>query len=212
VAVKRGGTPDPDLNMHLAVVLRKARANGVPKDNIEKALARAVDKSKQDAMSTLIYEAIGPGQTGYIIECASDNVKRTNASINSILKDFGARQASVAYLFSRNGSITFQPKDGVDLDDALDAAIEVGAQDVDLAQDGGIQVLTAQDAMQYVAERLEKHRSIANIREMSLIWRPVQPVERTGGLEEEELDEQVGRLVNALEDENDTIAVYTSRG
>jgi len=66
--------------------------------------------------------------------------------------------------------------------------------------------------MQYVAERLEKHRSIANIREMSLIWRPVQPVERTGGLEEEELDEQVGRLVNALEDENDTIAVYTSRG
>lgn len=54
---------------------------------------------------------------------------------------FSARQASVAYLFSRNGSITFQPKDGVDLDDALDAAIDVGAQDVDLVQDGGIQVL-----------------------------------------------------------------------
>lgn len=66
--------------------------------------------------------------------------------------------------------------------------------------------------MQSVAESLEKHPSVANIQEMSLIWRPVQPVERTGGLEEDELDEEVGRLVNALEDENDTVAVYTTRG
>ena len=64
--------------------------------------------------------------------------------------------------------------------------------------------------MQSVAESLEKHPCVASIREMSLIWRPVQPVERIGGSEEEELDEQVGKLVNALEDENDTVAVYTT--
>lgn len=66
--------------------------------------------------------------------------------------------------------------------------------------------------MQSVAEALEKHPSVASIRELSLIWRPVQPTERAGSPEEDELDEQVGKLVNALEDNDDTVAVYTTRG
>jgi transcriptional/translational regulatory protein YebC/TACO1 len=138
-----------------------------------------------------------------------------------------ARQASVAYLFCRRGSITFQPREGLDVDDVLDAAIEVGAEDVDLADGGGVQViwpwthardcisylvqvLTAHDTMQSVAESLQKHPSVASIQEMSLIWRPVQPVER--GPQQEELEEQVKELVSALEDTNDIVAVYTTRG
>ncbi|KAF8323216.1 DUF28-domain-containing protein, partial [Clavulina sp. PMI_390] len=131
---------DPSTNIFLAVTLKKARENGVPKDNIEKALARASDKSRQDSLTTLVYEAIGPGQTGYIIECASDNVNRTNAAINSILKDHGARTAAVAYQFSRNGKVQFQPKEGVDNDAAFDAAIEVGAEDVDIDDEGMVEV------------------------------------------------------------------------
>lgn len=66
--------------------------------------------------------------------------------------------------------------------------------------------------MQSVAESLEKHPSVASIKELSLVWRPIQPLERMGGAEEEELDLQVGELVEALEDEDDTVAVYTTRG
>lgn len=66
--------------------------------------------------------------------------------------------------------------------------------------------------MQSVAESLEKHPSVASIKELSLVWRPIQPLERMGGPEEDELDQQVGELVEALEDEDDTVAVYTTRG
>lgn len=66
--------------------------------------------------------------------------------------------------------------------------------------------------MQSVAESLERHPSVASIKELSLVWRPIQPLERMGGAEEEELDLQVGELVEALEDEDDTVAVYTTRG
>lgn len=66
--------------------------------------------------------------------------------------------------------------------------------------------------MQSVAESLEKHPSVESIKELSLVWRPIQPLERMGGAEEEELDLQVGELVEALEDEDDTVAVYTTRG
>lgn len=66
--------------------------------------------------------------------------------------------------------------------------------------------------MQLVAEALEKHPSVASIKDMSLIYRALQPMEREGTPEEDALDEQVGELVEALEDNDDTVAVYTTRG
>ena len=66
--------------------------------------------------------------------------------------------------------------------------------------------------MQSVAEALEKHPSVSSIKELSLIYRPLQVMEREGTPEEEELDEQVGKLVEALEDNDDVTAVYTTRG
>lgn len=144
--------------------------------------------------------------------------------------------ASVAYLFSKVGSITFQPKDGVDTDAAWEAAIEVGAEDVELGEDGDVEViiscfggfffsntlfshtyrskvLTPPDTMQTVAEALEKHPSVASVREMSLIYRPITPFERSDSSEEEdEMDEATGKIVEALEDNPDTLAVYTTRG
>jgi len=162
-----------------------------------------------------VYEAIGPGQTGFLIECQSDNVKRTNAAINSILKDRGARSAAVSYLFSRNGSITFTPKAGIDADAAWEAAIEVGAEDVEITEDGDVQLLTTPETLTSIADSLQSHPAVSAIGDISLIYRPndpvsINPAEMTE--EEKEIDEAVGRVVNALEDNDDTVAVWTTRG
>ena len=122
----RGGT-DPAMNPSLAMVLEKARHANMPKANIERAIARAADKSAA-AMIEEVYEAYGPGGVGIIIEVATDNKNRTLPEVRHTLDKNGGRMAdagSVMFQFARKGVIEIAEKG----EDALMAALEAGAAD-----------------------------------------------------------------------------------
>ncbi|KAI0948341.1 hypothetical protein AcV7_009117 [Taiwanofungus camphoratus] len=141
LAVRNGGGANPEHNATLAAVLKRVKSQGVPKDNIENAIKKAVGgKDKGD--QHLTYEAMAPGSIGIIIECLSDNVNRTMHSLHNILKDHSARFAPVGFLFQRKGCVKVALDKGEDFDARterlIEAALEAEAEDfeqVDTADD-----------------------------------------------------------------------------
>ncbi|KAF5386743.1 hypothetical protein D9615_001824 [Tricholomella constricta] len=100
-----GGSPDPTKNLQLAAVLKRAKEMDVPKENIEKALAKA-SQGKDHNANTFVYEALAFNTVGLIIECATDNNNRTIHNLREILNDYGARAAPVKFMFRRVGYVT----------------------------------------------------------------------------------------------------------
>ncbi|GLB35322.1 putative yebC-like protein [Lyophyllum shimeji] len=105
MAVRNGGGTDPTKNLQLAAVLKRAKELDVPKENIEKALAKASQGKDQNG-EAFVYEALAFNSVGLIIECATDNNNRTIHSLREILNDYGARAAPVKFMFQRVGYVT----------------------------------------------------------------------------------------------------------
>ncbi|KAF8969813.1 YebC-like protein [Flammula alnicola] len=133
VAVKRGGSTDPEKNAQLATVLKKAKEQGVPKDNIAKSLARCM-KGEDRTGERFTYEALACNSVGIIIECITDNVNRTIHNVREILTSHGARMAPVNFMFNRLGCITVAlDKSSDTFGGLMDLALENGATDYDEA-------------------------------------------------------------------------------
>ncbi|KAF9036729.1 transcriptional regulator TACO1-like protein [Panaeolus papilionaceus] len=133
VAVRLGGSADPSKNMQLAAALKKAKEQGVPKENIEKALARATG-AKDKVGDSVMYEAL-VDDVGIIVECATDNVNRTIHNIREILTLHNARMSSVKFMFEHKGCITvLLPEEEKDasayLDRLLEEALSWGIEDM----------------------------------------------------------------------------------
>ncbi|OBZ75181.1 hypothetical protein A0H81_04562 [Grifola frondosa] len=132
LAVRSGGNADPEQNTALAAVIKRAKAAGIPKDNIENALKKAVG-GKEKGDQQLTYEAMGPGSVGIVIECLTDNANRTLKSMQNTLKRHGARFADVKFLFQRRGCVRVALDKGDDFDarmeKLIDAALEADAED-----------------------------------------------------------------------------------
>ncbi|KAF9513012.1 hypothetical protein BS47DRAFT_1382648 [Hydnum rufescens UP504] len=175
-AAKSGGSADPTLNLSLAVALRRARANGVPKDNIASALARAADPIRQSSTQSVVYEALGPGQAALIIECESDNVNRTYKNIREVLLKHDARFAPVRFMFSRVGRITLTPREGADPQHVWDAAIDAGAEDVNSNPEEStreMEVITTPSTLNVVSNVLSSPPHAHNILSMELAYVPL---------------------------------------
>jgi len=142
VAARDGG-PDPAMNIALANAIEKAKAESVPKDNIERAIQRGVGGAEGASYESIVYEGYGPAGVAIIVEVLTDNRNRSAAEVRNIFSKHGgqlAQPGAVAWGFERRGSIVV---DGTkyDEDDIMTAAIEAGADDVE--QDGAqFQVLT----------------------------------------------------------------------
>ena len=137
IAARSGG--DPTMNPTLAMVLEKARKANMPKVNIERAIARAADKSAA-AMIEETYEAYGPAGIGIIIEIATDNKNRTMPEVRNALAKNGGRMAdpgSVMFQFARKGVIEILEKG----EEALLTALDCGAEDAN-ENEGGIEIIT----------------------------------------------------------------------
>ncbi len=140
----RQGT-DPAMNPSLAMVLEKARHANMPKANIERAIARAADKSAA-ALIEEVYEAYGPGGVGIVIEVATDNKNRTLPEVRHTLDKNSGRMAdsgSVMFQFSRKGVIEVSEKG----DEVMMAALDAGAEDVADEDDGSVIYTDASDLM-----------------------------------------------------------------
>jgi YebC/PmpR family DNA-binding regulatory protein len=155
VAAKMGGS-DMDANPRLRLAIDKAKAQSMPKDNIERAVKRGAGELDGADYQEMRYEGYGPGGTAVMVDCLTDNKNRTVAEIRHAFTKFGGNlgaEGSVNYLFNHVGQLLYPS--GVDEDAIMEAAIEAGAEDVVADDDGSIEVLTepadfetVRDAMQ----------------------------------------------------------------
>lgn len=143
VAAKMGGS-DLEANPRLRVAVDKAKAQSMPKDNIERAIKRGAGETDGADYQEIRYEGYGPGGTAVMVDCLTDNRNRTVADVRHAFTKFGGNlgaDGSVNYLFNQVGQLMFPP--GSDEDVVMDAAIDAGAEDVVVDDDGSIEVLTA---------------------------------------------------------------------
>ena len=143
VAAKMGGS-DLDSNPRLRLAVDKAKAQSMPKDNIERAVKRGAGEMDGDDFFEIRYEGYGPGGTAVMVDCLTDNRNRTVAEVRHAFTKFGGNlgaDGSVNYLFNQVGQLLFTANS--DEDAVMEAAIESGAEDVVVEDDGSIEVLTA---------------------------------------------------------------------
>ena len=198
IAARSGG--DPTMNPTLAMVLEKARKANMPKANIERAIARATDKSAA-AMIEETYEAYGPAGIGIIIEIATDNKNRTMPEVRNALAKNGGRMAdpgSVMFQFARKGVIEILEKG----EEALLTALDCGAEDANENEDG-IEIITeAADLMKTRQALIDAGLTVENA-ELRYIANTSVPVS-------EEDAEKVDKLLNAIDDLDDVANVFTN--
>ena len=195
----RQGT-DPTMNPSLAMVLDKARHANMPKANIERAIARAADKSAA-ALIEETYEAYGPGGVGIVIEVATDNKNRTMPEVRHTLDKSGGRMAdpgSVMFQFARKGVIVIAEKG----EDALMAALEAGAEDAS-EEDDGIEIITAASDLMRVRNQLKDAGLTINSAELQYVPTNYIPVEGDNA-------EKLEKLLSAIDDLDDVTNVYTN--
>ena len=195
----RQGT-DPTMNPSLAMVLDKARHANMPKANIERAIARAADKSAA-ALIEETYEAYGPGGVGIVIEVATDNKNRTMPEVRHTLDKSGGRMAdpgSVMFQFARKGVIVIAEKG----EDALMAALEAGAEDAS-EEDDGIEIITAASDLMKVRNQLKDAGLTINSAELQYVPTNYIPIEGDNA-------EKLEKLLSAVDDLDDVTNVYTN--
>lgn len=205
IAVKTsGGITDINSNFKLRLAVEAARAANMPKDNIERAIQKAVGKDA-GIVEEVLYEGFAPEGISVIIEAATDNNLRTTSEIKSIFSKEGGnfgQPGSVAYQFEQKGEIILS-KEGKTLDQAFEAAAESGAEDV-MEIEEGFAVYTAQSNLSKVSGILkEKGFSII---EASLIRKPVTSV----SIDDPQKRERVLNFLQKLEDLDDVQKVYSN--
>ncbi|HSK14975.1 MAG TPA: YebC/PmpR family DNA-binding transcriptional regulator [Gaiellaceae bacterium] len=206
VAAREGG-PDPDANATLAAAIQKARDSSMPKDNIERAVARGAGATADaaEAFETVTYEGYGPGGVAVYVEVLTDNRNRTAAEVRHIFaRNDGnlGTSGSVAWLFERKG-VVLVPAGGVDEDDLMLAAADGGAEDVEL--DGSsYQVTSAPDDLAAVRAALEGAGVAYESAELTML------AKTTVAVEDEATAKKLLRLMDALEDSDDVQAVHAN--
>jgi YebC/PmpR family DNA-binding regulatory protein len=205
VAAKEGG-PDPGANLSLQNAIEKARANSMPKDNIDRAIAKGAGTDADSAAyETVVYEGYGPAGVAVIVETLTDNRNRTAGDVRHIFaKNDGnlGTSGAVAWLFERRG-VVLVPADGADEDKLTLAAAEGGADDVSL--DGStFQVLTAAESLAAVRETVADAGFEIESAELTMLPKT------TIAVEDENEAKKILRLIDQLEDSDDVQEVYAN--
>jgi YebC/PmpR family DNA-binding regulatory protein len=202
VAAKMG-LPDPAMNARLRAAVIDARAENMPKDNIDRAIKKA-SGSDGESYDEVRYEGYAPGGVAVIVEALTDNRNRTAGDIRSNFTKAGgalAETGAVSFMFDRVGLILFDKS--VASDDAmLEAAIEAGADDVISGADGH-EVITALESLRDAQKALEA--KFGEPRKASLVWRPQNNI-----AVDDEAGEKILKLVGVLEENDDVQNVYAN--
>lgn len=202
VAAKLGG-PDADANPRLRSAVHAARAQNMPKDNIERAVKKSQDSGGEN-YEQVRYEGFAQGGVGVIVESLTDNRNRTASEIRTIFSKHGGNlgeTGSVSFMFDRVGEITFPP-DAASADDMFEAAIEAGVEDCRSAEDGH-ELICVAEQLHEVAKALET--IYGEPRSARLIWRPQNTIDLN-----EQTGEKLLKLIEALEDSDDVQEVYAN--
>jgi len=206
IVASREGGPDPDANATLATAIQKARDNSMPKDNIERAIARGAGASADgESYETVTYEGYGAGGVAVFVEALTDNRNRTAAEVRHVFaKSDGnlGTSGAVAWLFERKG-VVIVSADAADEDELMLVAADGGAEDVDL--DGSsYQVTAAPDDLAAVRAALDAAGIAYESAELTMLPKT------TVAIEDEGTAKKLIRLMDALEENDDVQAVYAN--
>jgi YebC/PmpR family DNA-binding regulatory protein len=202
VAAKMG-MPDPAFNARLRLAVANARAQSMPKDNIDRAIKKA-QGSDGENYDEIRYEGYGPGGVAVIVEALTDNRNRTASNVRSYFsKNGGAlgETGSVGFMFDRVGEITYPASVGSE-DKVMEAAIEAGADDVETDEDAHY-IYTSFENMAEVAAELEK--VLGEAESVKAIWKPQNetPIDAEKGA-------TLMKLLSTLEEDDDVQNVYSN--
>ena len=203
IAARLGGG-DAEGNPRLRMALLKARAANMPKDNIDRAIKKGLGELEGQEMLEIVYEGYGPDGVAIMVDCLTDNKNRTAADIRYLFGKGGGNLGAngcVSYLFKRKGIITFDGSKYSE-DKVLEAALEVGAEDV-TSQGGTIEVLTGPDEFAEVLAALEKAGFVHATAEIAKI--PDTSIR----LDKEKTAKAI-RLIEAIDDHDDVQSVASN--
>jgi len=203
VAAREGGG-DPDTNPRLRLAVQKAKAANMPNDTIDRTIKKATGELEGVTYEEIRYEGYAPGGAALMVDCLTDNRNRTVAEVRHAFSKHGGNlgtDGSVSYLFSKMGVLNFAP--GTSEDAIMEIALEAGADDVVTEEDGSIEVHTSPEAYDGVLAAMEAGG-----------FEPAQAEVTMRASTDVELDVETGqkvlRLIDVLEDLDDTQAVYTN--
>ncbi len=201
IAAKAGG-PDPDTNPKLRLLIQNAKSENMPKDNVERAIKKAVEKDQGD-YKELTYEGYGPHGIAVFIEAATDNPTRTVANVRSYFAKYNgnlATSGSVEFLFDHKCHFTVKGKEDVDIEELELELIDSGAEEV-FEDEGHISIFGAFNAFGPIQKYLEE-----NDFEIESAVSERIPTD-TKHLNEEE-QEELDKLLEKLDDDDDVIKVF----
>ena len=202
VAAKMG-MPDPDSNPRLRTAILAARAQNMPKDNIERAIKKSADADGEN-YDEVRYEGLGPGGIGVIVETLTDNRNRTASDVRSTFSKSGGNMGetgSVSFMFDRVGSIEYGP-DAADAETVFEAAIEAGAEDVVSGEDGH-EIICSMEDLHGLVDVLAG--VLGEPQAASILWKPQNDVSVDA-----EAAEKVLKFMDALDDLDDVQNVYAN--
>jgi len=213
IAAKEGGSPDPEMNAKLRTAIANAKAQNMPKDNIEAAIKRAFNKDAAD-IKEIKYEAKAPHGVQMIIECATDNNTRTVANVRAILKKGGAEMltsGALNFMFTQKSVFVFDKTDDMDIEelelDLIDYGLEEIEEDVEPQENGEdkaiIRIYGEFTSFGELSKALED-RNI-EVKSANVEYIPNTTIE----LSDEQIDE-IEALIEKLEEDDDVNKIYTN--
>jgi YebC/PmpR family DNA-binding regulatory protein len=197
------GLPDPNMNPRLRAAIQAARAENMPKDNIERAIKKALGGDAEN-YEEIRYEGYAPGGVAVIVEALTDNRNRTAPEVRSYFSKSGGAMAetgAVSFMFDRIGVVEFEAKVASE-DQMMEAAIEAGADDATYSEDGH-EIITTLENLRDVAKALEE--KFGEPRKTGMIWRPQNTI-----MVDDEAGEKIMKLLDNLNDSDDVQNVYSN--
>ncbi len=197
------GSADPEMNARLRLAIQAARAENMPKDNIERAIKKA-SGGDTESYEAIRYEGYGPGGVAVIVEALTNNRNRTGGAVRAVLTKHGGNlgaTGAVSHMFARVGEVSY-PASAGSSDAVMDAAIEAGADDVRSDASGHLVQCSFED-LAAVSSALEA--KLGEAASVEALWKPMQ----TTSVDEEKAA-SVLKLIAALEDDDDVQNVYSN--
>lgn len=199
VAVKMGGSADPNVNRKLKDVIAKAKSQNMPNDNINRCIQKAAGDSSSDNYEEMVYEGFGPCGTAVIVEALTDNKNRTAADLRSIFSKSGGnlgQTGSVGYMFDKKGYILIERTSDIDEDSLMLEVLDLGAEDF-ISEEEYIEIITSPEDFSNIREEIEN-------KNLTILESDIRQI---ANIKKELSDEESDKMQNFLDklDDNDDV-------